>query len=85
SAYPCPDLADAHLAAYDYFDIAANTEVSKGIELRFGINNLFDKDPPVIDSASYGVSGAPFGNGNTYPGVYDAMGRTLFVGLTAKY
>lgn len=85
SGLPCPDLADAHLAAFDYFDLAATWTVSKGIALRAGVNNLFDKNPPVVDSANYGVSGAPFGNGNTYPGVYDALGRTIFLGVTAKY
>ena len=86
SGYPCPDLIDASIPSYDYFDIAANWEVTKGIELRAGINNLFDKDPPVVDANSYGIAGpAQFGNGNTYPGVYDAMGRSLFLGITAKY
>jgi outer membrane receptor protein involved in Fe transport len=85
SGLPCPDLADGHIAAYDYFDLAANWTVTKGIELRGGVNNVFDKDPPLVDSANYGVSGAPFGNGNTYPGVYDSMGRTLFLGVTIKY
>jgi outer membrane receptor protein involved in Fe transport len=29
--------------------------------------------------------GAGFGNGNTYPQVYDAFGRYIFMGLTAKF
>jgi outer membrane receptor protein involved in Fe transport len=58
--------------------------VSKGLQFRGGINNLFDKDPPVVDSAGYSISGPPFGNGNTYPGVYDVLGRTMYVALTAK-
>ena len=47
--------------------------------MRFGINNVTDEDPPVA------VTGAPFGNGNTYPQVYDTLGRYVFMGLTAKF
>ena len=32
-----------------------------------------------------GDATAPFGNGNTYPGVYDALGRTIFFGTTLKF
>jgi outer membrane receptor protein involved in Fe transport len=79
------DPIDSHIAAYDYFDIAANYTLHTGIELRAGIDNVLDKSPPVLDSNTYPVSGPPFGNGNTFPGVYDSLGRTLFIGVTAKY
>jgi outer membrane receptor protein involved in Fe transport len=79
------DCRDNKLAAYDYFDLSGSWSVSEGLELRAGITNLFDKSPPVVDSAFYGVSGAPFGNGNTFPGVYDSLGRTIFIGATVKY
>jgi iron complex outermembrane recepter protein len=85
SGLPCPDLVDGHLPSMDYFDLAANWTVHSGIELRFGVDNLFDKSPPVVDSNNYAISAPPFGNGNTFPGVYDSLGRTFFVGITAKY
>ena len=46
-----------------------------------GVNNLLDKDPPIIAS---GILSA-FGNGNTFPGVYDALGRTVFAGATVTF
>jgi outer membrane receptor protein involved in Fe transport len=56
--------------------------VKDGFTVRAGVNNIFDKDPPIVaNAADAGV----VGNGNTYPGVYDALGRTFFVGLTAKF
>jgi len=79
------DPADAHISAYDYFDLSGNWTLHTGIELRVGVDNLFDKSPPVLDSNNLPVSGPPFGNGNTFPGVYDSLGRTLFIGVTAKY
>jgi outer membrane receptor protein involved in Fe transport len=84
SGLPCPDVVDGHLPAFDYFDIATSWEVSKGLELRAGVNNIFGKNPPVVDANSYSVSGPPYGNGNTFPGVYDSLGRTLYMSITAK-
>ena len=53
--------------------------------LNFGCNNVLDKDPPIVDSGSFVGAGAAAGNGNTYPGVYDVLGRSLFVQLTADF
>ena len=49
------------------------------------MNNIFDRDPPFLDSNNIGVSGPPFGNANTFPQVYDLLGRLIFVGATLKY
>jgi outer membrane receptor protein involved in Fe transport len=72
--------ADRTLAERNYFDIAASYAVTKKIMLRAGINNLFDKDPPLS-----GLVGVGFGNGNTYPQVYDALGRRVFLNATIKF
>lgn len=55
--------------------------MTRRLELRAGVNNLFDVDPPVV-GADYQSGVAA--NGNTYAGVYDTLGRWLFVGLTAR-
>ena len=47
------------------------------------MNNLFDKQPPAQDSNNYGATGG--GNGNTFPGTYDTLGRNIFLGLTADF
>ena len=54
----------------------------KRVEFRVGVNNIFDKDPPVINGADFLSS---YVNGNTFPGMYDSLGRYLFAGVTAKY
>lgn len=76
-----PYVLNSKINAYSYFDLAATVDVFKDFTLRAGINNLFDKDPPAIAQGLL----SSFGNGNTYPGVYDPLGRMLFVGLTAKF
>ncbi|MDE2264677.1 MAG: TonB-dependent receptor, partial [Alphaproteobacteria bacterium] len=59
-----------------YFDLSAAMPVMTGATLRLGVNNLFDQDPPL--SPSVGTNG----NGNTYPQVYDSMGRYIFTSIT---
>jgi len=76
-------IAGAELGARDYMDIALTWNVWKNTTLRFGVNNVFDRDPPLCDSGT--VCGPPFGNGNTYPQVYDAAGRKIFTGLTVNF
>ncbi len=71
------------LAARDYFDIAGQWNIDKTFSLRGGINNLFDKDPPIVGSGTSDPS--VFGNGNTFPGTYEALGRLIFMNLTMKF
>jgi outer membrane receptor protein involved in Fe transport len=80
---------DASIGAQSYFDLALQWAYDKTWTFRAGVNNIFDKDPPLVSStagAYPNVSGpSNFGNGNTFPQVYDALGRTIFFSLTAKF
>lgn len=69
------------LDAQNYIDIAASWNVTKQFTLRGGINNLLDRDPPLTSQQGPSV----FGNNNTFPGVYDALGRKVFVNATYKF
>ena len=71
---------DKELDAQNYIDVAATWNFMENYEVRFGINNVMDDDPPVSAQV-----GAGAGNGNTYPQVYDALGRYMFMGVTAKF
>ncbi len=71
---------DRNLAERNYFDLAASWQATKELSLSGGINNVLDKDPPLS-----GNTGTGFGNGNTYPQVYDALGRRVFLNATYKF
>jgi len=71
------------ISSFDYFDLSATWQVRGNLEIRAGVNNIFDRDPPIVDSNIAGPG--TFGNGNTYPGVYDSLGREFFVGATMKF
>ena len=66
-------------AAQNYLDLFVSYKLTKTITLAGSINNLLDKDPPLAST------GAPFGNGNTFPVVYDALGRRVNLNLNAKF
>ncbi len=83
SSTPCPDLADAVIPSYDYIDLATDWNIREGVDLHAGVNNVFDRNPPLVFSSIAGPS--QFGNGNTFPGTYDSLGRSIFVGVTIKY
>ena len=72
------NAVDRELAAQNYLDLAGIWKASKSFDITFGINNILDKDPPITSQLFTGT-----GNGNTYPGVYDAFGRKVF--LTGTY
>jgi len=70
------------LSARDYIDLSGSWAITKNVTLYAGVANLFDKDPPITDS---NIAGPAAGSGNTYPQVYDALGRRIFISLTAKF
>lgn len=73
------NAVEAKFPAINYIDIAGSYNLTKNVTLRASVANLFDKDPPLA------VTGAPFGNGNTYPVVYEAFGRRISLNLTATF
>jgi outer membrane receptor protein involved in Fe transport len=70
---------DASLGSFSYFDLTGSWQINDKADLRIGINNLTDKNPPL--SGSVGTTG----NGNTYPQTYEALGRFIFGSLTWKF
>jgi iron complex outermembrane recepter protein len=78
---PAYDPLNAQIPNVSYLDLTATWKFLPGMELRAGVNNVFDKDPPFVPSDD--ISSAS-GNVNSYP-TYDLLGRELFIGFTAKF
>ena len=47
------------------------------MELSFGINNLFDNKPPLTGDSQE--------QANTFPGLYDVLGRDYFLSATVRF
>lgn len=67
--------AEEELSAHNYIDLNATWRFLGTHRLVAGVNNVFDKEPPM-------VAGGLSTNANTVAGFYDTLGRYLFVNLT---
>jgi outer membrane receptor protein involved in Fe transport len=65
------------ISSFNYFDASASYNFSDNYRVTAGIDNLFDKKPPVI--------GDNDSQANTYPATYDVYGRTYFVNFSATF
>jgi iron complex outermembrane receptor protein len=65
----------ADTPSWDQVDLYGSFKVTDMVDVRAGVDNLLDNDPPV-------VRGIP---GNTDPQNYDILGRRYYLGLTAKF
>lgn len=64
----------------NYLDLSGRYQLLENVSVRAGVNNVTDEDPPLSS-----VVGTAPGNGNTYPQVYDALGRYIFFGATVDF
>jgi iron complex outermembrane receptor protein len=80
-APPSYDNYNARIPGYSYIDLTAVWHAMKGLDIRAGVQNLLDKDPPLIPSLDITGTSGP---ANSY-GTYDYLGRQLFVAFTAKF
>lgn len=76
-AYRTPSSsADVVAEAMTYHDITGVWTQSDQLTVRFGINNITEEEPPYFHSNF---------NANTEPGVWDVIGRRVFVGLQYEF
>ncbi|MGO9594026.1 MAG: TonB-dependent receptor domain-containing protein [Steroidobacteraceae bacterium] len=78
--FPYYDSYNERIPNYNYFDLTVVWHALTDLELRAGVTNLLDKDPPVIPSGDISGNSGP---ANSYP-TYDYLGRQLFVAFTLK-
>jgi outer membrane receptor protein involved in Fe transport len=68
--------------AYTYHDLQAKFTIGeeRNYEFYFGVNNLFDKQPPFIAAGPSQWPGT-----NTVASTYDLYGRMLYAGIRTKF
>jgi outer membrane receptor protein involved in Fe transport len=82
-----PFLPLSRIPTFSYIDLTGTFNLYKNVRLELGVNNIVDKNPPLVVGGDCSTS-SPAGancNGNTFPGVYDAMGRYLFAHISAQF
>ena len=70
------------IPAYDYFDLSARQSIGENLQFTFAVLNLFDKNPPLVGNT---IGGTGPNSGNTFPSVYDALGRRFTVAVRLKF
>jgi iron complex outermembrane receptor protein len=75
---------DLKIGAQNYFDLTSVFHIERKYLLRLGVNNLFDRPPPIIGGSSNTAAGAGV-NGNTFAALYDPLGRQFFAGVTINF
>jgi len=78
SSFAGYDSFNGHIASQSYFDLSATYNPMEQVEIRVGLNNVLDRDPPILGSEVVG-GGAP----NTYS-TYDIFGRQIFMAFNVK-
>jgi iron complex outermembrane recepter protein len=76
-------IPDTRIPTISYLDLRVSYTWDK-ITARVGVNNVLDKDPPTIDTANSGGNQI-FAESNTFPSVYDTLGRYLFLNVTVDF
>jgi outer membrane receptor protein involved in Fe transport len=61
-----------------YFDLTTTVDLSKNFTFFAGVNNLFDKMPPILGTTFVG-------DANVDVSLYDTLGRRYFAGLRVKF
>lgn len=75
--------ADLRIPSISYLDMRVSYTLDK-ITARLGVNNVTDKDPPVIDTINSGGNQI-YAESNTFPSMYDNGGRYLFLNVTVDF
>ena len=76
-----PNTPNQGTGSYSLFNFNGNYNYNN-YTLRFGINNLFNKDPKNIGGVDPNVDNNA---SSTSPGHYDTIGRQFYVGLKASF
>lgn len=74
------NLPPTTLDEQNYIDVSGTWQATEWLNVRAGVNNLFDQAPPFVPQ---GVTARE--NGNTYPSAYDALGQYWFLGTTVEF
>jgi outer membrane receptor protein involved in Fe transport len=65
------------IGSYSLFDLAFAFDISDGLRLAMGVNNLLDRQPPLL--------GTNAEQSNTFVSTYDPIGRDFFISANLRF
>ncbi len=72
------DRPSSFIDDYHIFDASVNFDINDNFEMTLGVENVFDRDPPVPGDAADEQN-------NTYPSRFDPFGRRFFVSARTRF
>ncbi len=77
-----PNARQEDIDAYDIFDLSARYRINRMLEVRGGIENLFDNEPNIFGR----IPGVTDAVGDPEPGgAFDVLGRRFYLGVKADF
>jgi iron complex outermembrane receptor protein len=70
-----------NLHKMSYFDLDANFKILGNHSLNVGVNNVLDKEPPLVGD----TMNLTYGNANAVTGFYDTLGRFFYTKVTFHF
>ncbi len=70
------------IKSFSYLDLGLAYNITKKVKVSGLVTNVFEKDPPVVGNEAADTRS---NSGNTFPSVYDPLGRTYSLGLSAAF
>lgn len=70
------------IPALSFFDLALRQQILTNLTATLTVNNLFDQAPPNVGAQA---GGAGPNSGNTFPAVYDPLGRRFVLGIQMNF
>jgi len=78
ASFTAIDRPSSKIKPYHVFDASVNFDISKQYQMLLGVENIFDRDPPVVGDAADEQN-------NTYPSNFDPYGRKFFVSVRTRF
>jgi outer membrane receptor protein involved in Fe transport len=73
------DKLNAAIPDVSYLDLSGSWQFDEHLEIRAGVDNVFDTDPKIISDLITGT-----GTPNVF-NTYDVLGRNVFIAGTVKF
>jgi len=70
------------IASYSYFDLGMSYNAPWNAKISLSVNNALDKKPPVVGD---NIGNSAENSGNTFPQWYDALGRSVNLGVSFRF
>lgn len=74
--------AYSEIKSFNYFDLTASVQATKNVRLNAAVTNFTNKAAPNVGNT---ISGTTVNSGNTFPQIYDVIGRYFTVGATVRF